>query len=25
VKLKIRVSDCTMDPPFYPLDCTIHR
>ena len=25
VKLKIRVSDCTKDPPFYPLDCTIHR
>ena len=25
VKLKIRASDCTKDPPFYPLDCTIHR
>ena len=25
VKLKIRKSECTMDPPFYPLDCTIHR
>jgi hypothetical protein len=25
VKLKIRVADCTADPPFYPLDCTIHR
>jgi len=25
VKLKIRASDCTMDPPFYPLDCEIHR
>jgi len=24
-KLKIRESDCTKDPPFYPLDCTIHR
>jgi hypothetical protein len=24
-KLKIRESECTMDPPFYPLDCTIHR
>jgi hypothetical protein len=25
VKLKIRKSECSMDPPFYPLDCTIHR
>ena len=25
VKLKIRESECSMDPPFYPLDCTIHR
>ncbi len=25
VKLKIRVADCSEDPPFYPLDCTIHR
>lgn len=25
VKLKIQVSDCSKDPPFYPLDCTIHR
>ena len=25
VKLKIRESGCTKDPPFYPLDCTIHR
>lgn len=25
VKLKIRVSKCAKDPPFYPLDCTIHR
>jgi len=24
-KLKIRESECSMDPPFYPLDCTIHR
>jgi len=24
-KLTIRESDCTKDPPFYPLDCTIHR
>lgn len=25
VKLKIRAAECSMDPPFYPLDCTIHR
>lgn len=25
VKLKIRESECTKDPPFYPLDCTIDR
>ncbi len=25
VKLKIRESECSMDPPFYPLDCSIHR
>lgn len=25
VKLKIRESECSMDPPFYPLDCTIDR
>jgi hypothetical protein len=25
VKLKIRESRCTKDPPFYPLDCTVHR
>lgn len=25
VKLKIRLSECTMDPPFYPLDCEIQR
>jgi len=25
VEPKIRESGCTKDPPFYPLDCTIHR
>lgn len=25
VKLRIRESECSMDPPFYPLDCTIDR
>ena len=25
VKLKVRESECSMDPPFYPLDCTVHR
>jgi hypothetical protein len=25
LKLKIRESQCTKDPPFYPLDCTVHR
>ncbi len=24
VKLRIRESECTKDPPFYPLDCTVH-
>lgn len=25
VKLKVRAADCSMDPPFYPLDCTVER
>ncbi|GIK76441.1 MAG: hypothetical protein KJ006_04865 [Thermoleophilia bacterium] len=25
VKLRIRESECSMDPPFYPLDCSIDR
>jgi hypothetical protein len=24
VRLRIRESRCTKDPPFYPLDCTVH-